>query len=539
MKNRQITENDNQSSSALIVNGSIKESWVAGAAISSSILPIVFIDQNEKIIYVNSAFLSIWGYEKSEEVIGNDISGFVNLTEKRGRITRKLQEKGGWIGELKAYGKDSREFPVQVSTTVLTNEKGGQSCQMISFIDISDRVNAQSEQQKLLKDLQERVKELNCIYKILSIQHLTKNTLENILYHIVDAIPPSLRWPEAAYARIVVGGIEVYTGNFTGSASLIDIPLYLENENGFLEVGYYPLFTNIEMKLLEEEKDLLYAACKEIERIIEHKRTSDKLNLNREQLLHADKLSSIGVLSAEIMHEIGNPNNFISLNAGIVSKAWENVLPILDAYFEENGNFSVAGLPYSQARTEVLRLIGGISEGSKRIKEISSRLQRFAARSRPSANKVFKINDAVLKAVEFTWDCIEANTDKFSCILDDADPMVKGDSNQIQQVIINLITNACQALTSKQNSILISTSMQNNTVKVTVKDEGTGIAPHELSHVMEPFYSTKTGRSNTGLGLSISNDIAISHGGKIELSSTPGLGTEAELLLPRSNEKSE
>lgn len=529
---------DNTKSDNTIYNCSFKESCIAGAAISSSISPIVFLDKDETVTYANLAFLSIWGYDHIDEVVSRNISEFVSLDEKRERINRKLQEKGGWIGELKAFRNGGGEFPVQVSTTILT-DRNIPYCLMISFIDISDRVNAQNEQQRLLKDLRERVKELNCIYNILSIQHQTNNTLEDILHHIVNAIPSSLRWPEAAYARIVVGGVDVFTSNFKGSARLLQIPLTLDNENGFLEVGYYPVFPDVEMQLLDEEIELLGAASKEIEHLIEHKRTEDKLNINREKLLHADKLSSIGVLSAEIMHEIGNPNNFIALNAGIITKAWQNVLPILDAYFQENGNFSIAGLPYTQAKTEIGRLIDGISEGSKRIKNISSRLQWFAAKSRPSTKELFGINDAVLKAVEFTRDCIELNTDNFSCNLDNANPMVKGDSNQIQQVIINLITNACQALTSKKESVTIHTCTdENKFVKVTIKDEGKGIDPYDLPHVMEPFYSTKNGKNNTGLGLSISNDIAISHGGTLQLRSTPGLGTEVELLLPIAKGKS-
>jgi PAS domain S-box-containing protein len=514
---------------------SINEVWIANAAIASSISPIAFVDETDKITYVNLSFLSIWGYDSSDAIIGKNASKFWRLQGMQGRFTRKMLDKGGWIGEVTAYRKSGQEFPVQVSATMLTDTNKDKTCLMVSFIDISARVNAQEEQRRLLQDLRERVKELTCLYKILSIPHSSQSTLEDILRDIVAAIPLSLQWPGAAYARIVVSSLDVRTSNYVACADSLTIPLPICEEGGYLEVGYRSsTASRKEMAFLSEERDLLQAAALEIAHLIEHKRTENELRINRERLLHADKLASIGVLSTEIMHEIGNPNNFIAINTRMLAKAWENALPILDTYYRENGEFSIAGLPYSDARHEIVKLLAGISEGSERIKKISSRLRNFAAKTEDTAHELFKVNDAVRKAIEFTRDCIKTNTNCFEIALDPSDPVSIGISHQIQQVIINLITNACQAITSRQQHVSVTTCghQTTGTITITIEDDGCGIEPQDLPRIIDPFYSTKREKGNSGLGLSISKDIMNKHNGRLSIHSIPGHGTRVELVLP-------
>lgn len=516
-------------------------SSIASAALSSSISPIAFVDcEMERLIYANSAFLSIWGYTGTDEVIGKRASTFWQTKRMSGQVRRKIYDKGGWIGELLAYRKDGRVFSTQVSTTMLVDADSMPLLQMLSFVDISERVSAQNEQQRLLHTLQERVKELNCLYKILSFPHNKEMTLEGVLQHIVNALTSSLRWPEYSYARIVIGEFDVYTPNFTKSSSLFSTELKIGQETGLLEVGYYHTDTiSEEMALLCEEQELLKVASKEIERLIEQKHDEAELHRNRERLLHADKLLSIGVLSSEIMHEIGNPNNFIALNTKILAGFWKDVLPVLDMYYRENGDFSVAGLHFTEARQEVVKLLDGIAEGSERIHKISSNLRSFVAKGRSASDDIFRINDAVMKAIAFSRNFIDSSTENFSVLLSPMDPFIKGDSSQIQQVVINLITNACQALTSNKEMVRITTLLDQNkhTVKIIVEDEGTGIHSRDMPHLMDPFFTTKKEKCNTGLGLSISNDIAIKHGGKILIHSVLNKGTRAEFILQCENAK--
>lgn len=524
------------SPSGSIQSGIIADPFVANAAISSSISPIAFVDvKTEAVVYVNHSFLAVWGYESSEEIIGKSASLFWDTQMMMGNIGKKISDTGGWVGELIGFCRDGSQLPLQISATMLVDSRSLPMFQMLSFLDISDRVNAQNEQRRLMADLQERVKELRCLYNILSIKRDRETTVAQLLQQIVSAIPLSLRWPESAYARIVIGDTDIYSSNFSTSSSLLLINFEIGSQTGFLEVGYYPASgAHTGMKLLKEEEDLLRAASKEIVRLIEQKRDEDELYQNRERLLHADKLSSIGILSTEIMHEIGNPNNFIALNARILSRAWEDTLPVLDMYYREMGDFSVAGLPFTEARKEVTRLIEGIIEGSERIGRISSHLRTFVTNKNSGTKENFPLNEAVLKAIAFSRNIIDSSTGNFTVTLTPENPLIRGDSGQIQQIVINLLANACQALTTRDSQIRISTVLdaEEGTTRVFVDDEGCGISQKNMVRIMDPFFTTKNNRDSTGLGLSISNDIAVSHGGKLLIQSVEHKGTRVELVLP-------
>ncbi len=506
------------------------------AAISCSISAIAFIDNRQRIVYANPSFLSIWGYQGVEEIKGRNAADFWVMNEAAGRIRRKLRENGGWIGELAACRRDGTLFAVQASATMIEGPDNSPDYMMISFLDISERVQARKKQQQLMKDLRERIKELAFLYKIINIPHLYNLSLEEMLQHIVTAIPQSMQWPGSAQARITVGGLVVHTPGYRSDCiNVVSFPLQLSGMEGTLEAAYDCTEDSSQKKsFLKEERDLLQAASQEITRIIKQKQTEDELRRNREQLLNADKMASLGVLSAEIMHEIGNPNNFISINAGMLWKIWQNTLPILDAYYRENGNFSLGGLPYSGARTEVSKLIEGIKEGSDRIKEISLRLKQFRLSEESSAFSIFSLNDAIHKAMEFMRGVIELHACDLQMNLNDSDIRVFGSSRQIQQALINLVTNACEALSSENKVVTLSTSIEKElkTAVVTIEDKGCGIEPSDLQKITDPFFSTKREQGNTGLGLSISNDIVIQHGGKLSFVSTPCEGTLVRLALP-------
>lgn len=520
----------------------MKKEGIAEAAISSSISAIAFVGLDNTVLYVNLAFLGIWGYDSSDDILGRKMSCFWRFKNEKDKFERKLRDKGGWIGEITAIGKGGREFPVQVSATMLTDEEKKTAYIMISFIDISERVNAEIGQQKLFKELQERVKELTCLCNILSLQHSPNLTLEEILKDIVCTIPPSMQWPDAAYARIVAGDLDVWSKPQSDvRIQSIRFPLKLKTEKGFLEVGYTRKDES-EKVFLSEEKALLKAASQEITRLIEYKNIENELRINRECLLTADKMASIGVLSAEIMHEIGNPNNFIAINARVLSKAWDSILPVLDNFYQENGNFSVAGLSFSDARSEIPQLLNGILEGSQRIKNISSQLRDCIKKNANDKSVEFLINEAVKKAMEFTNEILMSSTEKLHVALEPTkNVFVKGDQQQIQQVIINLITNAAQALTSRKQKININSMLDtdNSKIKIVVKDEGCGINKKDLPKIMDLLYSTKKKNGNSGLGLSISNDIAIKHNGKLFFDSEPGIGTTVEFILPMIKVKEE
>lgn len=268
--------------------------------------------------------------------------------------------------------------------------------------------------------------------------------------------------------------------------------------------------------------------------ITERKQAEEQVRLQQQQLIQADKMATLGILVSGIAHEINNPLNFILLNAKIALRVWNEITPILQEYFETKGDFVLAGMPYTKARERIGQLISGISEGAARIEKIVTGLKNFSRTDQGELNQVLDINSVVESALVIVNDLIKKSTNYFSTDYGKDLPVIRGNYQKLEQVIINLLTNSCQALASKEKKITVSTAWdrQAESIRIIIADEGEGIPAENLKHVLDPFFTTKRDSGGTGLGLSISYNIIRNHGGDLHLTSEPGKGTTAEITLP-------
>ena len=127
---------------------------------------------------------------------------------------------------------------------------------------------------------------------------------------------------------------------------------------------------------------------------------------------------------------------------------------------------------------------------------------------------------------------IKTATGNFRLELLEDIPPVRGSFQKIEQVLVNLLENACQALTSRKQGIRVRSSLRQNQVEISVQDEGRGITAADLVRLGDPFFTTRRESGGTGLGLSVSSAIVREHGGRLEFSSQKGEGTSATLFLP-------
>ena len=274
---------------------------------------------------------------------------------------------------------------------------------------------------------------------------------------------------------------------------------------------------------------------------VTERRKAEKLARQQQQnLIQADKMATLGVLVSGVAHEINNPNNFIILNSDNLSDIWKDLKPLLQKYREQYGDFMLAGLHYDEIREEVQPLIAGISDGAKRIRNIVQNLKDFARQEPGDMNQMVQVNAVVDAATLILGNLIKKSTDRFSFISGDGLPPLKGAFQKIEQVVINLISNACQALTARNQAVMVTTAFarERGRVLVIVKDEGTGISPENLKHIMNPFFTTKRDSGGTGLGLAISYNIIKDHGGELTVESEVGKGTVATVSLPAAELKS-
>ncbi len=268
--------------------------------------------------------------------------------------------------------------------------------------------------------------------------------------------------------------------------------------------------------------------------ITERKRAEIAAAIRNEQLIQADKMASLGILVSGVAHEINNPNNFILLNSQLFSKIWKDVAPILEEYFAHNGEFSIAGMPYGSSKEKILQSLDGILKGSERIQTITKGLTEYARSDSGRLNESVDINKVVELAIVITSTMINKSTKNFAVEYGSNIPAIKGNAQQLEQVIINLINNACQSLKDPSAGIKVATSFipAQQSVRVKVEDQGVGISKNDLQHIMDPFFTTKRNMGGTGLGLSVSYNIVKSHGGTLVLSSEQNKGTTARVLIP-------
>lgn len=253
-----------------------------------------------------------------------------------------------------------------------------------------------------------------------------------------------------------------------------------------------------------------------------------------EDSIRSGKLASLGELAAGVAHEINNPNAVILMNSEILKKVSDSLTPILSRHFEVNGDFMLGGLRYQEIKQDLPFLFSEIVDSAVRIKRIVDDLKNFAREDEPDTDGIININDAIYTSARLVSNAIKNATDYFELDLCDEMPSIRGSLQRIEQVLVNLILNACQALPSKDRVIRISTVYDHAAEKciVTVMDEGVGIPVEILPKVTDPFFTTKRTQGGTGLGLSVSMRIVRDLKGDLMFSSRTGEGTTVTFNLP-------
>ncbi|MDZ7621209.1 MAG: PAS domain S-box protein [Candidatus Competibacteraceae bacterium] len=217
--------------------------------------------------------------------------------------------------------------------------------------------------------------------------------------------------------------------------------------------------------------------------LTERKRLEEKTRQQELQLIQASKMTALGTLVSGVAHEINNPNQLILLNARLLADVWSDAAAILDDHALEQGEFELGGLPYQEMQATVPALIDDLRDGALRIEAIVGDLKDFARPGGQSARIEFSLNDAARRAARLLAHPLNKKTTRFQLDLADDLPPVKGHPQQIEQVIVNLLGNALEALPDFSRGILVSTRWRaaERCVVLEVRDEGTGIAPEHLA----------------------------------------------------------
>lgn len=262
----------------------------------------------------------------------------------------------------------------------------------------------------------------------------------------------------------------------------------------------------------------------------------DDLKRTQSQLLHAEKMVSLGRLVAGVAHELNNPISFVLGNVLSLKRYASRLGSYLDAVHASDMADHEAlvalrqELRIDRILADMPQLIDGMIEGSERTRDIVDALKRFSAVDKMTPERV-SLNEVVERAVRWV---VQSASTKFAVDIDlPPDLCCSGSSGQLQQVVMNLVQNACDAVGKNQDARLaVRGNIEDGMALLRFADNGPGIAEEYLGRLFEPFFTTKPVGQGTGLGLSISYGIVERHGGKLSARNLPGGGAEFVLSLP-------
>lgn len=500
-----------------------------------------WVDPNKNFVYISPSATRITEYSIDEFYANNNlIAQIIHPDDRQKFIDHENNEMTDRAEmDLRIITKNGKIRWVSHVCQPVTNSAGTFLGIRASNRDITDAKQLYLD----LKISQERFLQL-------------ANNIDEI-FLIVDAITYEFIYVNNAYFKLL--GLNQ---NAIGDNSLYTLPYYsnedrekvlsafqaiVENKSGSMFVEYRIVKSSEEeIRWIRTTGWPVVSSIGKVERLVaitiditEYKRAAERERTQREQLMQADKMASLGILVSGVAHEINNPNNLIMLNADILFLAWKDAAIVLDTWFAQHPDYKLNNIPYSIMQNEVPVLLRGIQEGSSRIRNIVSELKDFIRSDSGKINSKISVVRVIAGAVSIVSNLIRKSTVSFTIKYDENIPYIRGNFQQIEQVIINLLSNACQALRSKNESIQIRVENvhEQGMVRILVKDEGCGISAQNINKIMDPFFTTKRDTGGTGLGLSVSYSIIQSHAGRLYFDSIEGKGTTAIIELPEYSDE--
>jgi hypothetical protein len=477
-----------------------------GAILESASQGIVVVDATGHIVLVNTRLASMFGYLR-DELLGQTLEVLVpnefrgaHAVHRTHYIANPRERLMGVGLDLTGQRKDGSRFPVEISLSYTESDKGLLSVGFVA--DITERKRAEnalrrseSQARAVLEAASQAIVISDQRGTILSVNRQAETMFGYPRERLVGAsiellLPERLRarhvqhratYFRDPHVRPMGRGLDLLARRADGSEFPVEISLsYVQSDEGLRALAFVTDIT---------QRQAMERASRQTER-----------------------LTALGQLSAGLAHEVNNP-------IGVMTTRIE--LMLMDA--EANK------LP-----PEAVEDLKVLHRHAQRVATITKSLLSFARQSAHERGLV-DLNDvvaAVLVLVERQYDRQGVRVHRN---LAPSLPPVFGEANALQQVVLNLVTNAAQAMPTG-GDITITTAVDDTRIRLVVADTGPGIAPEHLPHIFEPFFTTKP--SGTGLGLSVTYGILNDHNATVDVDSAPGRGTRFILTFPVADARS-
>jgi PAS domain S-box-containing protein len=486
-----------------------------------------FIDLNERACEALQ-----YSREELLQMFVHDVE--VNIPDEKAWPAYREHLRGGHSTLLEGIHRrrDGTTFPVEVNGALM---KYGQEEHIVALArDISDRRQAEQELRQTARVLDETVRELNCLYTIAQLPVSKHLPLEHMFTRIIAIIPEAWQYPQLTCARLQLGEQAYETRAFEETPWRLRRDLYArEQKVGTLEVFLRDEGLSQDKKeRFVSEQDLLNAIADLLGRIVEHKGAEDELRAanaqikakarelkeTTAQLIQTEKLSALGQLAAGVAHEMNQPLNGIKIiSQDLLGDIRKNRLEVQ----ELRANLE-----------DVVELVN-------KLAFIIDQMRLFVRRAEHSDDDTCDANEAVGGVLKMVGQQLRDHAFDVTTDLEAALPPARANLVKIEQVLMNLITNARDAVRASgqtERRLVVRTRCRaddsGNAVVIEVQDNGTGIDPSIRDRLLEPFFTTKNAGEGTGLGLSISHRILTECGGQLEIESERGQGAVFRVIIP-------
>ncbi|MEW6600666.1 MAG: ATP-binding protein [Nitrospirota bacterium] len=451
------------------------------------------------------------------------------------------------------YDSDGKLNHVEVHGHPVFDENGDVA-QMIEYsIDISERIKVKEELQQKQFELIEKHNELNRLFREVEIANRERQIIMDSVGDIIILTDSDGKIVRVNKAVTEFTGLEykkiigLHWEELIPPEELEAMTLHTDMTEFFHKTSRKWFVLNA-YPLMDDERNPLGAVItlNEITHIknitVELTKAYDDLKATQSQMLQREKMASIGQLAAGVAHEINNPMGFISSNLGTLMKYVTKLTDFIEInttaadfirYKEVSSEISNSRskLKIDYVINDIKELINESLEGADRVKKIVQNLKSFS-RVDEAEHKLADINECIESTLNIVWNELKYNATvkkEYGDI-----PVTECNPQQLNQVFMNLLVNAAQAI-EKQGEIIIKTWNGDGTIHVTISDTGSGIPHDKIGKIFEPFYTTKEVGKGTGLGLSISYDIVKKHNGEITVESEAGKGTTFSVNIPVVN----
>ena len=258
------------------------------------------------------------------------------------------------------------------------------------------------------------------------------------------------------------------------------------------------------------------------------------MKLTGKDLTNTQKAASLGILVSGIAHELGNLNNCITFNIPILRDYIKELTHLIDFHVKNHKEFEVFGMSYPAFRSDIFRILDTIEHASGRITEAGSGLKKSVKVASAEKQRWVDVSSVIMESVTLCRGQLRKTVKFFEVNIAEDLPPIFADPRALEQVIVNLLINATQAVDGGDSRIVLTAKHVNTRqyrLNIEVSDNGCGMDEKTREKIFEPFFTTRVRENGSGLGLFVSKNLIEKMGGRIKVESKLGVGSTFRIFL--------